>query len=388
MDLILSSCPLFVLLVLLVLFVLFVWLLAVVIRALKRRALLKPTLLWAGIVMLVAVAVLYVGHCTGVLGDVPLLHYVFQCSCPQSMENVRIQRLYSEHAEILFPACGPKIGPSPSPDGEKIAVINFEKPDESYVWFLQTDERMPFTFGYDVIWLSDDLLFLRGGGLPIRVVDLVARTEIAITVRTDVFLADGEIKPSVLSALQEASYVILGGSVAAISPDALASPEYSFVVLRDEFASILADSKTGYVSDERMRQFLRDQGIDYLDYIDKRGTDVVLADRFQKYGIDLHDDVPYGDLVSPDGCFFYRESFYDRSEDGICLVETGEKIVDHIPRWVPIDWVHDGVIIRTGSDWLISLFPDVAPINQGKIRYPWLKLRLPAEYGAAGTGSD
>jgi hypothetical protein len=127
----------------------------------RDRALLKAgTITLAGLV--VFLAVLYVGHCTGALGDVPLLHYIFQCACPRSLENIRIRKLYSEHAEIIFSACD-DVGPIPSPSGEKVAVIDYENPDESYVWFLPTDERMPFTFGGDVIWLSDDLLFVPGG---------------------------------------------------------------------------------------------------------------------------------------------------------------------------------------------------------------------------------
>jgi hypothetical protein len=105
------------------------------------------------------------------------------------------------------------------------------------------------------------------------------------------------------------------------------------------------------------------QSIDYLDYVDKRGTDVLSN--------------PYrapepGDLVSPDGRFFY--------EDGICLVETGEKIVDSIPNWRPVAWVYDGVIVYSSSDSLIHILPDMANIGCGTIHYPWLKLRVPAEY--------
>lgn len=309
---------------------------------------------------------LYVGHCTGAV-DSPWLRYTFQCSCPKSMENIRIQKLYSEHAEIMFSPCE-NVRLIPSPSGEKLAVLDYAqpdmygRPDACYVWFLPTDEKMPFMCSsYDNrIWVSDDLLFVRGG-FPMRVVDLVARADISITLRTDVHLADGEIDPAVLSALREASYVILGGSVAAISPHALDSPEHSFVVSRDEFAGVFGEPR--YVTDEMMRQFLQEQDIDYLDYIEEREPDNLL---------------PGKGFVSQGGRFFYS--------DGIYLVETGEKIVDGISRPNPhfVAWVYDGVIVKCST---VPLFY-VTSAGFYHIHEPWLKLRLPAEYDVAGTGSD
>jgi hypothetical protein len=196
-----------------------------------------------------------------------------------------------------------------------------------------------------------------------RVVDLVAGVEISITVRTDVYAADGQIAPAVLLALREASYVILGGSVAAISPHALDSPEHSFVVSRDEFAGVLGEPR--YVTDEMMRQFLQDQDIEYLDYINRSGTDVLSLARGE------------WKPVSPDGRFFYKH--------GICLAETGEKIVDGIPNWIPIDWVYDGMIIHRFST--VPLFY-VTSAGFYHIHEPWLKLRVPAEYTVSGMDPD
>lgn len=294
----------------------------------------KGKLFKAGIItliILVGLTVLYVGHCRGMLGKRSrLLRYAFQCSCPQSWENIRYQRLYSEHAEIMFSACDQyNVGPIPSPSGYKVAVINYKAPAQSYVWFLQTNERIPFSWlDGDLGWITDDLLFVCRG-LDMNVMDLGTGVEYPITVKTNIRLDNGEIAPSVLSALREAEHVVLTlRTVAVISPDALASPEHSFAISYDELARILADPETNSRSEDRIRQFLRDQDIDYLDYIDRRGTDVLSN--------------PYrapepGDLVSPDGRFFY--------EDGIYLVETGEKIVDSIPNWRPVAWVYDGVIV-------------------------------------------
>ena len=224
----------------------------------------------------------------------------------------------------------------------------------------------------------------------VNIVDLVAAEEYSITVRTDVRLANGEIDPVILSALWEARYVILTERmVAAISPDVLASPEHSFVIAYyDEFAHILADSKSDGESYERMRQFLQDQDIDYLDYVVRRGTDTLSINETKKYR-EGREDV-YADLVSPDGRFFYRESWHESVEDGIYLVETDEKIVDSIPNWIPVDWVGDSVIIHRmfGGDWLLRILPDMAGINLCWIREPWLKLQVPAEYSASDTSPD
>jgi hypothetical protein len=366
MDLI-SLCPLSVLLVLLVLFV---WLLAVVIRALKRRALLRPVLFLVGIIILLGCLGclaggygLYVGHCTGAV-DSPWLRYAFQCSCPQSMENMRVQKLYSEHAEIMFSPCE-NVRLIPSPSGEKLAVLDYAqpdmygRPDACYAWFLPTDEKMPFMCSSynNLIWVSDDLLFVRGR----YVVDLVARAEHPITERTDVHLANGEIDPSVLLVLREAKYVILTRwSVAAISPDALTSPEHTFII---SYGPVSHESNAE--SFERVRQFLRDQDIDYLDYI--------------VYERELDNLLPGKGFVSQDGRFFY-------SSDGIYLVETGEKIVDGISRPNPhfVAWVYDGVIVQCSSGSLLL----VVDMFFYPIREPWLKLRVPAEYIASDASPD
>lgn len=335
----------------------------------------KLVLLWSGIIIFGCLVTLYIGHCTGVWGENDYLpHYFFQCACPRSMENIRIQKLYSEHAEVMFSACD-DIGPIPSPSGQKVAVIDFNNPNGSYVWFLQTDKRVPFTWlEGDLAWLSDDLLFVYRG-VGINVVDLDTGAEVPITVRDDVCLDNGEIAPSVISALQEANHVILDHTtVAAISSDALASSEHSFVIPYDEFDYILADSKSPAESQERMRQFLQDQDIDYLDYIGRRGTDVLSL-----HGAEM-------DLVSPDGRFFYRTGGY---EDGIYLVETGEKIVDEIHSWIPVGWVYDGVIVQPiGSDYLFYILYDIAGASLCEIRDPWLKLQVPAEYTVSDTNPD
>lgn len=339
----------------------------------------RLVLLGAGITILIilgVLAVLYVGYCWGELGeDSLLLRYILQCSCPRSWENIRVRKLYSEHAEIMFSACD-AVGPVPSPSGQKVAVINYKAPAQSYVWFLQTDERIPFSWlDGDLGWLSDDLLFVRTW-YDMNVVDLGTGAEYPITVRTDVRLANGEIDPSVLSALWKARYVILTPRmITAISPDALTYPEHSFAILyHDEFADILDPADSYSEEFERIRQFLRDQDIDYLDYIDRRGTDVLP---------NAHKRSEPRDIVSPDGRFFY--------ENGIRLVETGEKIVDHIPGWYPIDWVYDGVIIHsTSSDWLIDIpaADVISSIRKYPICFPWLKLRVPAEYDVSGTNPD
>ena len=60
----------------------------------------RSALLLVGLVILGSLTVLYarhrvyVGYCTGEWGEGgDLLHYVFQCSCPQSMENIRVSTL-------------------------------------------------------------------------------------------------------------------------------------------------------------------------------------------------------------------------------------------------------------------------------------------------------
>ena len=214
-------------------------------------------LLWAGIAILATLAILYgilyVGYCTGELGQHNrLLRYVFRCSCPRSWENIRVRKLYSEHAEIMFSACD-AVGPVPSPSGQKIAVINNKAPAQSYIWFLQTDERIPFSWlDGDLDWLSDDLLFVRTW-YDMNVVDLGTGTEYPIPIRTDVRLVSGEIAPDVLSALREAGYVVFTPRmVVAISPDALASPEHSFIIPYDEFAPILDPSDSYFGNYERI----------------------------------------------------------------------------------------------------------------------------------------
>ncbi|MCP4540874.1 MAG: hypothetical protein GY832_27375 [Chloroflexi bacterium] len=357
----------------------------------KRSKLFKTGIITLIILVGLAIlyAILYVGYCTGELGQHNrLLRYVFRCSCPRSWENIRVQKLYSERAEIMFSACD-AVGPVPSPSGQKIAVINYKAPAQSYIWFLKTDERIPFSWlDVDLDWLADDLLFVRTC-CDMNVVELGTGAEYPIPVRTDVRLASGEIASDVLSALREAGYVIFTPKmVVAISPDALASPEHSFIIPYDEFAFILDPSDSYFGNYERIRQFLQDQNIDYLDYTDKRGTDVLSINSSQKYrGVERESPL-FADLVSPDGRFFYRDSFYDRSESGIYLVETGEKIVDSVFNTQPIDWVYDGVIVRrVGFDWVIAI-SDWAPIRQFGIPEPWYKLRVPAEYNVFDIDPD
>jgi hypothetical protein len=332
------------------------------------------------ITTLVVIAVLYIGYCTGAWGkDNNLLQYLFQCSCPQTLENIRVRKVYSEHAEIMFSACD-NIGPIPSPSGQEIAVINYAEPDRSYVWSLQTDEKIPFTWfdRGDLFWIADDILLVYWGKDVMNVVDVNTKAEYPIPARTGIRKSNGRIAPAVLSALRNARHVILTNrQVAVIRPDDLVSSERSFFIHYDEFGY----TPYNFAGYEKMRQLLRNQRIRYLDLAEKRGTAVLSVNPSQRYQGFEWDD-PHVDLVSPDGRFFYRESFRELPADGIYLAVTGEKIVEAIPGWDPVDWVYNGVILRPArDDYLADPLDGLGGgFPLGKMRFPWLRLRVPAEY--------
>ncbi len=151
-------------------------------------------LLGIGATIFMVITFLYLGHCTGAFGrGNKLLKYVFQCSCPRALENARVQQLYSEHAEILFSACD-NIDPIPSPSGQKIAVINYDKLDQSYIWILQTDEKIPFTLFErgDLFWITEDFLFVSWGGVAESVFDLGTKVDSPITLRKGLRLSNGQ----------------------------------------------------------------------------------------------------------------------------------------------------------------------------------------------------
>lgn len=337
-------------------------------------------LLWIGLIILMMIAVLYIGYCTGAWGkDDNLLQSLFQCSCPQALESIRVRKLYSEHAEIMFSPCD-NIGPIPSPSGQEIAVINYDEPDRSYVWSLQTDEKIPFTWfdRGDLLWITDDILLVYWGEDVMNVVDINTKAEYPVPVRTGIRLSNGQIASAVLSALRNSRHVILTNrQVVAILPDDLLSSGHNFFIPYREFG-YTPHNFEGY---EQMRQLLRIQNIRYLDLIDQRGTAVLSVNPSQKYEGFEWDD-PHVDLVSPDGRFFYRESFRELPADGIYLIETGEKIVEAIPGWDPVDWVYDGVILRpTRDDYLVDPLDGLGGgFPLGRMHFPWLRLQVPAEY--------
>lgn len=181
-------------------------------------------LLWIGIIAVIMIVILYLGYCTGVLGQgKSLLHYVFQCSCPKALENIRVQQLYSEHAEILFSACD-NINPIPSPSGQKIAVINLDRLAQSYVWVLPTDEKIALTCSErgDPFWISEDFLFVSWGGVVESVFDLGTKVASPIPLRKDLRLSNGQDALAVLAAYGNSNskpFIVTDDYIDFISPD-------------------------------------------------------------------------------------------------------------------------------------------------------------------------
>ena len=340
-------------------------------------------LLGIGIIILLVIAVLYIGYCTGALKrDDNLLQYVFQCSCPRILENIRVRKMYSEYAEIMFSACD-NIGPIPSPSGQNIAVINYDELNRSYIWILQTNEKIPFTWFErgDLFWITDNLLLVYWGGDMMNIVDLNTKAEYPIPMRTSIHLSNGRVDPDVLSSLRNSRQVILTDrQVVAILHDGLASFDKSYFIPYREFGY----TPYNFEGFDQMRLLLQNQNILYLDLIDRRGTVVLSTNPSQKYEGFEWDD-PHVDLISPDGRFFYRESFREIPADGIYLIETSEKIVESIPGWDPVDWVYDGIILQSvRDDYLVDPLDGLGGgYPMGKIRFPWLKLRVPAMYNVS-----
>jgi len=322
-----------------------------------------------GCVVLLALAVfLYIGHCTGLLGDIPLLHFIFQCSCPRFMENIRVKTLYSENAEIFLPACADQ-QPVPSPSGQKVAVIDHDHRDASYVWILETNNMIHFTYLAEEWdwgvkgWITDDLLLVRSRG-AMSIVDLRAEAEYLLPERTGGCLANGEHDPTVISALMGADYVILASDeFGTFSLDNPSSSEQSFIMPYREFC---LNSAGGHI---QMKDLLASMNIEYENFI---ATDLAKADQ------------PVwsrGDIMSfsPDGRYF-------DTLDGYYLSETGQKIMDRLSYGLS-HWTDDGVIIKIGDYSLIDTYIMGIPITWFNVNSPYLRVRFPSDSDLPQSGT-
>jgi hypothetical protein len=253
-------------------------------------------ILVGGLVILLALPLLYFGYCWGWWGRQSLLlQYLFQCNCPPASEEAR----YPQSVNVIVSACR-NAGVRLAPSGRLLyANENWNGATSSYVLNLETDEKIDFAVpGNLMYFLTDDLVFfsLNYGGDG-YILDRTNGEQYPIQrfryLHPDA-IVDGNADLSLLAeALRETKHVFLINDhdlVVALTPDSPTSSEYNFI--------------TGWFDipgggPDRVRLFLQEYNIPY-----------------QFIPSSLLEEV-----VSPDGRFVARP-------DGIYLVESGEKIVE------------------------------------------------------------
>jgi hypothetical protein len=108
-----------------------------------------------GIISIVILPIVfYLSWCWGWWGSNNLgLRYLLQCACPRSSEQSR----YPKQVEVVISACEDASSVSIVPGGRWLFV---SRPPETYLFNLQTRERVPFVNpGVDTAFLNDEWVY-------------------------------------------------------------------------------------------------------------------------------------------------------------------------------------------------------------------------------------
>ena len=305
---------------------------------------------------------LYYGYCWGWLGrNSLLLQYLFQCNCPPTSEEAR----YPERVDVIVPAC--RYGSSMlSPSGRLLYVQEEESRNiPTYLLDLQTGDKTSFVLPQGSNhFLADDLIFHTLYGDDEYILDITTGRQYPIqrfaSLHSDAYV-NGELDLSILAEeLQEAKNVFLvdNDNIVALITDFHSHPELNFNILRSDFPGREAN---------RIEHFLQQNNIAYHRILD---------------------EFP-GEALSPDGRFIARD-------DGIYLVETGQKIIEgysasgfyraYSGKYFSVrGWLYD----KSGA--LYSPFFKPCILETGffifeypgcfvQVPQPLLKLKVPKEY--------
>ena len=300
---------------------------------------------------------LYYAYCWGFWGrNSLLLQLLFQCGCPVSNNESR----YPDKVDVVVPACRHN-EVILSPSGRLLYVNrNIIWNDVSYLWNLQTDERISYTIpNGSNYFLTDDLIFHEGDEY---ILDRVTGKQYPIQEfaywHSDTYM-NGEINLSVLAEfLRNAKDVFLinDDAVVALAQDFKVHPELNFFIHRATFPGREAN---------RAEKFLQQNNIAYA----------YIPDRYSH------------EAISPNGKFVARP-------DGIYLVETDQKIVEGFSAtgdyrsysgryFMVIGWIYDGsgvIYSKIGNICLIEINFFEGAGCFIKVSQPVLKLKVPQEY--------
>jgi hypothetical protein len=299
--------------------------------------------------LLIGLGVLfYYGYCWGLWGRSSLLlQYVFQCSCPATSAEAR----YPEQVDVIISACR-YLNITLLPGGRYLHVRERRFWSTStYLLDLQTNEKSSINLpdNAHVYFLTDDLVYVSSSDEYI--LDWINEKQYPI--RKFVFLkpdayVDGHVNLELLAdALHKAERIFLinDDMVVALATNFPASSDHNFL--------------TGWYDipgfdPNRVEEFLRENNIVYES----------ITENFPD------------EAASPDGRFIARN-------DGIYLIETGQKIVDAYPSRVR-GWASDGrgVIYSSSGPCLIrtnfGFLDDFVCFFE--VPQPVLLLKVPEEY--------
>lgn len=314
----------------------------------------------SGLVILVALPLLYFGYCWGWWGRQSLLfQYLFQCNCPAASEEAR----YPGSVGVIVSACR-NAGVRLSPSGRLLHVNEeWKGVTSSYLFNLETGEKIPIAIPKDYMYfLTDDLMLvsLNFGGGDEYILDRTTGKQYPIqrfrSLHPDA-IVDGNANLSLLAeAFRKAEYVFLindRDTVVAFTPEYPISANHNFVTDRFDIPGGEPD---------KVRWFLQEFNIAYQ----------LIPSGF----ID--------ETVSPDGRFIARH-------DGIYLFDTGEKITEgyFIKRFLSKQyfsvrgWMYDssGVIYSKFDEPCLLELPGIdEPACIWEVSQPVIKLKVPQEY--------
>jgi hypothetical protein len=239
---------------------------------------------------------LYFSYCWGVWGrNSLLLQYFFQCSCPIAIEEAR----YPKEVDVIVPACR-YVGSIHSPSGRLLYVQEKQpSPTSIYLLNLQTGKKTPFILPEGSNhFLTDDLIFHSFYGDDQYILDINTGIQYPVQDATHIkpsIYSLGNIEPNLLlKALSQVDRIFLIDEVfqpvVALSLDFRTHPENTFTF-----------NVLDFPGDEpnRVEQFLKQHKIIY-HYVPA--------------------SFPH-EAMSPNERFIARD-------DGIYLVETGQKITE------------------------------------------------------------
>jgi hypothetical protein len=279
-------------------------------------------ILISGLVILLALPLLYFGYCWGWWGQSSLfLQYLFQCNCPPASEEAR----YSSQVDVIVSACS-HVNSRLLPSGD-LLYVQEEKSGitSTYLLNIQTGGKIeginqPFSS-----FLTDDLWFVKKG-IEDYVVDRTTGMRYPIKIFRfwqDNSYANG--KPNLkllITALNQSKQVFF------IPDDNIA------IVLSENFQTNLEQNFTFGLSDipewdpNRVERFLLEHNISYQ----------IVRSYF-----------PH-EVVSPNGKLIARD-------EGIYTLETNQMIVKAPPSFVR-GWTSDGrsVIYSSSGRCLMRRF--------------------------------